>query len=53
MKRVKDTPKQAESTLKSLADYLSKDLQSDIEKAYAIYLWIGYNIRYDFSSKGN
>jgi hypothetical protein len=38
---VKETPYQAENAVKSLSGYLSKNLESDIEKAYAIYLWIG------------
>lgn len=46
-KRVKDTPKEAEESVESLATYLTKDAKSDREKARAIFLWITDNVSYD------
>jgi len=32
-----------------IADYLTKGLETDIDKARAIYIWIAHNIKYDLT----
>ncbi|MFC0877122.1 transglutaminase domain-containing protein [Saccharicrinis sp. FJH2] len=34
---------------KAIADYLTNDLKTDMEKARAIYIWIAHNITYDLT----
>jgi hypothetical protein len=40
-------PKNVEDSIKSLAAYLQKPANTDLEKARAIYVWITKNINYD------
>lgn len=37
------------TTYPEIADYLTQNLSTDIEKARAIYIWISHNIRYDIN----
>ncbi|NQU33636.1 MAG: hypothetical protein HQ521_10405 [Bacteroidetes bacterium] len=37
------------SDYKEIADYLTNDLETDTEKARAIYIWIAHNIKYDLA----
>jgi len=47
---VKNTPTSASSSISTLAIYLAKPAQNDIEKARAIYSWVAYNISYDYNA---
>ncbi|MDR2009691.1 MAG: hypothetical protein LBQ22_04340 [Bacteroidales bacterium] len=37
------------TTVENIADYLTKDLNSDTEKVRALYVWITHNLEYDVS----
>lgn len=46
-RHTRNCPKSKEANIPTLAAYLSKKANSDLEKARAIYIWLTDNIRYD------
>jgi hypothetical protein len=46
-KRVFSIPKSSESTVQTLANYLTVGLKTDRQKAYALYLWMTHSVAYD------
>lgn len=54
---VKNIPRNADNSIESLAEYLNKKANNDLEKVRAYYVWLTDNIAYDtktfFSNKPN
>ncbi len=49
-KYARNTPDEAAVSIEALAEYLIKPAKNDFEKARAIYMWIVFNIKYDYDA---